>query len=229
MSAIPLQDLASPTAARFSSMKPVDSANPPDSEPASELSLVRAARSGDVDAFEALYRRHGDRIYALCLRMTGDPAAAEDLTQDAFVRAWSKLGGFRFESAFGTWLHRLAVNVVLRALEKRREATLDAVPELGAAPRPSGLAIDLERAIGALPPRARLVFLLHDVEGYKHAEIAEATGIAVGTSKAQLHRARRLLMAHLDNRSIKARSRSGSADKASLPKGETMQEPADDL
>ena len=165
-----------------------------------EVDLVRRAASGEVGAYEQLYRAHVGRVHALCLRMARDRGQAEELTQDVFVRAWEKLHLFRGESAFSTWLHRLAVNVVVGAMRKRsrwRElfassADPAALPEAPAiAPRTDDL--DLERAIARLPERARLVFVLHDVEGYKHAEIASLMGSAVGTSKAHLHRARRLL------------------------------------
>lgn len=161
--------------------------------------LVRRAQAGDRSAFQRLYEDHVGRIYALCLRLTGDPEEAMERTQDAFVRAWGKLGSYRGESAFPTWLHRLAVNVVLtdRRSAGRRErraeaAAAEAGPRAQPAPR-AGLGVDLERAIARLPPGARAVFVLYDVEGYCHQEIAEMTGIATGTSKAQLHRARRLL------------------------------------
>ena len=129
---------------------------------------------------------------------TGDPEEAMERTQDVFVRAWGKLGSFRGEAAFATWLHRLAVNVVLtdRRSAGRRERRADAAAALGPRSEPApraGLAVDLERAIAALPPGARAVFVLYDVEGYCHEEIAALTGIAAGTSKAQLHRARKLL------------------------------------
>jgi len=140
--------------------------------------LIHRAQQGDRTAFEALYRAHSGRVYALCLRLTADRALAEERTQDAFVRAWERLATFRGESAFSSWLYRLTVNEVL--LERRA---------IGGA----GIALDLERAVAALPPGAREVFVLHDVEGYRHEEIAQLTGIAVGTSKAQLFRARRLL------------------------------------
>lgn len=170
-----------------------------DAAAAREGDLIRAAQRGDARAFEALYRAHAGRIYGLCLRMAADPARAEELTQDAFVRAWEKLGTFRQHSAFATWLHRLAVNVVLAAERSRRRregrdapggdpAAADPV----AAPGP-GDRMDLERAIAALPSQARAVFVLHDVEGYKHREIARRMGISVGTSKAHLHRSRTLL------------------------------------
>lgn len=162
--------------------------------------LVRRAQGGDVAAFEQLYRDHVDRVFALCLRLSADRGRAEELTQDVFVRAWEKLGTFEGKSAFATWLHRLAVNVVLgeKRAEKVRVARIFAVDEpevfetAGRPPDP-GAAIDLERAIAALPPGARTAFVLHDVEGYKHEEIAAREGVAVGTCKAQLHRARKLL------------------------------------
>ena len=165
-----------------------------------EGALVRAAQGGDLEAFEDLYRSTVGLVHALCLRMAGNAALAEELTQDVFVRAWRKLATFRGESAFATWLTRLTVNVVLS--ERRARRTRDAHVTLtadieglaGAAPaaRP-GTALDLERAIAALPPQARHVFVLHDVQGWRHEEIAGHTGLAVGTCKAHLHRARRLL------------------------------------
>lgn len=162
--------------------------------------LAAEAACGDVGAFEELYRLNVGRIYALCLRMSGNPGLAEEMVQETFVRAWQKLGSFRGASAFSTWLHRVAVNVVLghQRATSRRAARLsspldDAVPD-GAHPTAHpGEAIDLERAIGGLPEGARTVFVLHDVEGFRHHEISKLTGIAVGTSKAQLHRARKLL------------------------------------
>ncbi|HSO24753.1 MAG TPA: sigma-70 family RNA polymerase sigma factor [Chondromyces sp.] len=163
-------------------------------------SLVARAAAGDVGAFEELYRDHVGRSYALCLRMTGDAQLAEELVQESFVRAWQKLRSFRGESAFSTWLHRVTVNVVLAHLRGagRREvgdggaAAEDLAEPPAPTPNPAA-AIDLERAIGTLPDGLRAVFVLHDVEGFKHREISRLTGIAVGTSKAQLHRARRLL------------------------------------
>jgi RNA polymerase sigma-70 factor, ECF subfamily len=162
--------------------------------------LVARARGGDLPAFEELYRRTAARVFALCMRMTGDLQRAEELTQDVFVRAWQKLATFRGESRFSSWLFRLAVNVVLsaqraRRLELSRFVPADDSPVLdGTAVRSaSHHPVDLERAIATLPEGARRVFVLHDVEGYRHEEIAELVGIAVGTSKAQLHRARRLL------------------------------------
>ena len=167
--------------------------------------LVRAAGAGDVRAFEALYRRHARRILAVLWRLCGHEARAEDLVQDAFVRAWQALPGFRFESAFSTWLHRLAVNTALMELRARRggealetgDDALDHHATVDSAGHRTALGIDLERAVATLPPRARAVLVLHDIEGWKHEEIAAALDIAVGTSKAQLHRARGLLRARL--------------------------------
>jgi RNA polymerase sigma-70 factor (ECF subfamily) len=168
---------------------------------------VQRARAGDPDAFEAVYRAHVGRVYALCLRMCADGARATELTQDVFVRAWDKLDSFRGESAFSSWLHRLAVNVVLTALrtERRRsEEPLEGEDEQGEnatphAPRPTPLdeIMDLEKAIASLPPMARQVVVLHDIEGYEHAEIGALLGIAEGTSKAHCFRARRLLRERL--------------------------------
>lgn len=161
---------------------------------------IQRAQAGDPDAFRQLYDGHVGRIYALCLRLAGDAAHAEELVQDTFVRAWEKLPGFRGESAFGTWLFRIAVNVALadRRATGRREARIglaadpDALPTASRSADP-GDRLDMEQAIASLPPGARAVFLLYDVEGYQHGEIAEMTGIAEGTSKTQLFRARRLL------------------------------------
>ncbi len=161
--------------------------------------LVRLAVAGEVAAFEQLYRRHAGRVHGAVWRLSGmNPSRAEELTQEAFVRAWQKLDTFRFESAFSTWLHRLAVNVALMELRKRdpEESVEDDVLEAAAEPvRPfcAGERADLERAIANLPPRARAVLVLHDIEGWKHEEIGNELGMAVGSSKAQLHRARGLL------------------------------------
>ena len=160
---------------------------------------VARAAAGDRRAFERLYREHVDRVYSLCLRMCGDRGAAEELVQDVFVRAWEKLTLFRGESSFSTWLHRLAVNVVLNARkgEGRRRGRIDeSVAELDTLPHASdhpGERMDLQAAIALLPPGARKVFVLHDVQGYRHEDIAELLGMTSGGSKAQLHRARMLL------------------------------------
>ena len=166
--------------------------------------LVRLAQGGDIGAFEGLYRAHVGRVYAICLRMCGSAARAKELTQDVFVRAWERMGSFRGNSAFASWLHRVAVNVVLADARsaRRREARLELVEDpaalkLPASSTPDGL-LDLETAIAGLPQRARMVFVLHEIEGYKHHEIAEQLGVAEGTVRAQLHRARRLLMEALE-------------------------------
>ncbi len=166
---------------------------------------VRAAAAGDVRAFENLYRRHAGRLNAVLWRLAGGvEARAEDWLQEAFIQAWQQLPGFRFESRFGTWLHRLAVNTALmqlRALAARPEGRIDAGADeavlAGEVEEQPDLCHDLERAVAALPPRARAVLVLHDIEGWQHQEIGVALGIAVGTSKAQLHRARGLLRNHL--------------------------------
>ena len=166
---------------------------------------VREAQQGDHGAFEQLYRLHAGRVYALCLRLAGDAGEARRLTQDVFVRAWERLAGFRGESAFSSWLHRLAVNVVLadrRAAGRRgrRIVAQSDAPAFEGAGSVNWTAerLDLERAIAALPPGARAVFVLYEIEGYGHEEIAAMTGIAPGTSKAQLHRARMLLREALE-------------------------------
>ncbi len=165
-----------------------------------EQELVRRAQGGDVAAFEQLYRENVRRVYALSMRMCGDATRAEELTQDAFVRAWQRLPAFRGESAFSSWMHPLVVNLALtqRRTRMRYEARVHSTDDLeafdrGHGPREPAARVDLERALGTLPPKARAVFVLHDVEGYRHDEIAQMTGTAVGTSKAQLHRARKLL------------------------------------
>lgn len=167
--------------------------------------LVARAQAGDQAAFRDLYRQHAGRVYGLCLRLTGDAGDAEERTQDVFVRLWDKLRSFRGESAFSSWLHRLAVNVVLneRRTTSRREQRVTPAEDPGSLEKnrgnpTEGLSIDLERAIAELPDGAREVFVLYDIEGYAHAEIAELVGIAEGTSKAQLFRARRLLREKLE-------------------------------
>jgi RNA polymerase sigma factor (sigma-70 family) len=167
-----------------------------------EAPLIDAARSGDRRAFESLYRLHVGRVYAVCLRLTAHVETAEELTQEAFVRAWQRLSSFRGDSAFGTWLHRLTVNVVFDERRSRRPwfrrlTSIDDDAEVVAIEQPNPISgadhHDLESAIRRLPRGARTVFVLHDVEGWRHDEIASRGGIAVGTSKAHLHRARQLL------------------------------------
>lgn len=173
---------------------------------ADDATLARAAAAGDGHAYECIYRRHAPRLYALLWRLCGGSAArAEDALQETFIQAWRKLPQFRFESALGTWLHRLAVNTAL--MELRASAAFEALDTgedgmevlagLPASVRCNATGLDLERALETLPPRARAVLVLHDIEGWKHQEIAEELQMAVGSSKAQLHRARGLLRARL--------------------------------
>ena len=180
--------------------------------------LVERARAGDVGAFEHVYRREVGRVYALCVRMTGDTVRARELTQSVFVRAWDRLGSFRGDAQLSSWLHRIAVNEVLTdaRTDRRRRARVvlaedqrEPEEDSGArsdAPSRTGVSrpddietrMDLERAISGLPPGARTVFVLHDIEGYRHEEISRMTGSAEGTLRAQLHRARKLLMEALE-------------------------------
>jgi RNA polymerase sigma factor (sigma-70 family) len=159
---------------------------------------VAAAASGDRRAFERVYRAHVDRVYSLCARMLGDRVLAEEVTQDVFVRVWEKLPGFRGDAAFSTWLHRVAVNVVLTrrkltGIHQGRTADDDALETTAGRSDTTGERLDLEDAIAQLPQGARTVFVLHDVQGFTHEEIGAQLGITSGGSKAQLHRARQLL------------------------------------
>jgi RNA polymerase sigma-70 factor (ECF subfamily) len=178
-------------------------ASPPPGNADGEADLVARAREGDLPAFGQLYRKTHGRVLAICLRMTGDRGRATELAHDAFVRAWEQLGSFRGDAAFSTWMHRLTVNVVLAEAraERRRGAWFTADEEVDEESTPMASMptdvlsqIDLERAIARLPRHARLVFVLHDVEGYRHEEIALQMDLAPGTVRAHLHRARRLLM-----------------------------------
>lgn len=175
--------------------------NPQDDSaaPVTDPDLVREATDGSQLAFETLYRRHYRRIFAVIWRLVGGvEARAEELTQDAFVRAWQALPSFRGDSAFSTWLHRLAVNTALMDLRSRargeaREDGDDRLDEQIGGTCQADLGVDLDRLVARLPNRARAVLVLYDVEGWKHEEIAAELGMAVGSSKAQLHRARGLL------------------------------------
>ena len=167
-----------------------------------EQDWVERAQQADTTAFESLYRLHVDRVYGLCLRMTGNPSEAEDCTQEAFIQAWNKLSKFRGDSAFSTWMHRIAVNSVLGRMRKaRRELDkMQAVTDISPVPETvgdSGNFEDLQNAVDDLPDGARHVFVLHAVYGYSHDETGDMLGIAAGTSKAQLHRAKRLLASNL--------------------------------
>jgi len=167
--------------------------------------LVRRAQQGDLDAFESLYRAHVPAVFALCRRMIGDERDARDLVQDVFVRAWQRLPTFQGHSALGTWIHRLAVNVVLEQLRTSKRETLRFIDDSDTDVLPArssenqlDASMDLDRALTQLPTGARSVFVLHDIHGYSHDEIAQMTGIAAGTARAQLWRARRALMRLLD-------------------------------
>ncbi|MBI2423077.1 MAG: RNA polymerase sigma factor [Candidatus Hydrogenedentes bacterium] len=162
--------------------------------------LVRKAKTGDTRSFEEIYRQTLNRTYALCLRMTANPSQAEELTQEIYVRVWQKIHTFQGTSRFTTWLHRLAVNVVVSEWRSRsrREEREEREPNISQfqhhmSQLDPGLRMDLEVNIAKLPERCRMAFLLHDVEGMEHQEISKITGMAVGTSKAQVHRARKLL------------------------------------
>jgi len=181
--------------------------NPPSRDQVLEADSERAdvalAASGDQQAFERLYRQHVGRIHSLVRRMVGAEGDADELVQDAFVRAWQRLGTFRGEAAFGTWLHRLTVNLVLnwQKGEGRSRRRFDAAADVDTTPARRVTpehGMDLEAALAKLPPGARQVFVLHDVEGFRHEEIGELLGVTSGTSKAQLHRARMLLRTHLE-------------------------------
>ena len=170
---------------------------------ADEKVWIQKAQRADARAFESLYRLHVDKIYGLCLRMTGNVSEAEDCTQEAFIQAWNKIGKFRGDSAFATWLHRIAVNAVLGRMRKskREHDRIQVVADTQTThleTGDSGEMRDLAAAIDQLPERARHVFVLHGVYGYSHDEAAGMLGIATGTSKAQMHRARRLLAQQLE-------------------------------
>ncbi len=182
----------------------------PDAGPSlvSDHALAQKAAEGDVQAFEELYVRHNRRVYCLCLRMTGNTAEAEDFTQEAFIQLFRKIGSFRGDSAFTTWLHRLTINQVLMHFRKksvRVEKTMDEgetpVQIVRGTEDPARMPvvdrIALDRAVAQLPLGYRTVFVLHDVEGHEHEEIARMLGVAAGTSKSQLHKARMKLRALL--------------------------------
>ena len=183
----------------------MDTNKTPATKAASDTQLIARAQRGDEEAFAAIFEAHKRRVYSLCLRMTGNTAEAEDLTQEAFLQLYRKIATFRGESAFSTWLHRLAVNVVLMHLRKKGlpevslQETLEPTEEdgpkkdFGAHDQVLAGSIDrvnLERAVESLPPGYRIIFVLHDIEGYEHNEIAEMMGCSIGNSKSQLHKAR---------------------------------------
>jgi len=205
----------------------------PASKAATETQVIARAQRGDEEAFAALFETHKRRVYSLCLRMTGNTAEAEDLTQEAFLQLFRKISTFRGESAFSTWLHRLAVNVVLMHLRRKglQQTSLDEVDtsqdepvkrDYGSDDRRLTGSVDrigLQKAIGDLPPGYRTVFVLHDVEGYEHNEIAEIMKCSVGNSKSQLHKARMKLRERLrQDRGMK-----------SAPESLTAGEPVEEL
>jgi RNA polymerase sigma-70 factor, ECF subfamily len=200
----------------------------------SEFDAIRLAQQGDAAAFERLYQLHNRRVYSLCLRMVGNTAEAEDLTQEAFLQLFRKISTFRGESAFSTWLHRLAVNVVLMRLRKKSaaETSLEEVTEpdeeSGGPRRDFGGPdlqltgsidrVNLQRAVDQLPPGYKAVFVLHDVQGYEHNEIAEIMNCSIGNSKSQLHKARmrlrELLQETLREKAREERKAAGAASGA---------------
>ncbi len=202
----------------IASKKTPAAASPTRSEKSNEIEAIRRAQNGDAAAFECLYRLHSRRVYGLCLRMVGDPTEAEDLTQETFLLLYRKISAFRHESAFSTWLHRVAVNVVLMHIRKKSppkvsiESTLDSDDEAGwpsiDVSIPDRLLagsidrVNLERCIQKLPMGYRVIFVLHDIQGYEHREIAEILGRSEGNSKSQLHKARTRLreLLHEDQR-----------------------------
>jgi RNA polymerase sigma-70 factor (ECF subfamily) len=200
-----------------------------------EADAIRLAQQGDAAAFERLYQLHNRRVYSLCLRMVGNTAEAEDLTQEAFLQLFRKVSTFRGESAFSTWLHRLAVNVVLMKLRKKSgtETSLEQITEpdedSGGPRRDFGAPdlrlsgsidrVNLQRAIDQLPPGYRAVFVLHDVQGYEHNEIAGIMGCSIGNSKSQLHKAR-MRLRELLQESVRAKAREERKAAGSASAGE---------
>jgi RNA polymerase sigma-70 factor (ECF subfamily) len=204
-----------------------------------EADAIRLAQQGNAEAFEFIYRMHSRRVYALCLRMVGNTAEAEDLAQEAFLQLFRKIQTFRGESAFSTWLHRLSVNVVLMKLRKKSlpETSLEEMTEPdeeSAGPRKDVGSLDptlvgsidrlnLERAVDQLPPGYKQVFVLHDVQGYEHNEIAKMMGCSIGNSKSQLHKARLRLRELLQEaqREKARQERAAARDQATESGGDT--------
>jgi RNA polymerase sigma-70 factor (ECF subfamily) len=198
------ENAGKPLAVPDSTKNTESKSSPKPDAPASDYALAQAAAGGEMAAFERIYQRHHRRVYSLCLRMTQNPPEAEDLTQEVFIQLFRKIGSFRGESAFTTWLHRLTVNQVLMHFRKRSVKD-EKTTEEGDTPEqivpgtehydrmPVVDRIALDKAIGQLPRGYRTIFVLHDVEGYEHEEIARMLGLSIGTSKSQLHKARRKL------------------------------------
>lgn len=180
-----------------------DSSEPTDLADLADLALARRIAAGDEAAFDRLYGENVGRVHAVCLRMAGDGARARSLTQESFVRAWQRIGSFRGDSRLSSWLHRIAVNVVLESERSRKRwHGLLLAPETGASRAATGddpgLRVDLERAIARLPAGARRMLVLRDIEGHSYEEVAELTGVALGTVKSQISRARRLVREMLE-------------------------------
>jgi len=199
-----------------------------------EAEAILRAQSGDEAAFEFLYRMHSRRVYALCMRMTSNPVEAQDLTQDTFLQLFRKIKSFRGESSFSTWLHRLTVNIVLMRFRKKRhpEVSLDdpagedgdssASLDLGEPDLRVRGTLDrlmLDRAIQELPDGYKVMFVLHDIQGYAHEEIAQILGCTIGNSKSQLHKARLRMRELLTRRIRRARRKRPAKSLAALPRG----------
>lgn len=202
-----------------------------------EAEVVKLAQQGDAAAFERIYRLHSRRVYALCLRMAGNPTDAEDLTQDVFLQLFRKISTFRGESAFSTWLYRMSVNIVLMRFRKKPKAeiSLDTImnPDEGSSGPPQEIGgpdlrldgvvdrVTLQAAINKLAPGYRAIFILHDIQGYKHDEIARMFGCTSGNSKSQTHKAR-IQLRELLRKTLRGRKHSPTkANKASLTVNET--------
>jgi RNA polymerase sigma-70 factor, ECF subfamily len=210
----------------------VREARPAEPTVLTDAEVVRLAQQGDVTAFERIYRMHNRKVHALCLRMAGNPAEAEDLTQDVFLQLFRKIGTFRGESAFSTWLHRMSVNIVLMRFRKRpkAETSLDTItnpeeessrpPQEFGAPdlRLNGVIdrVTLQAAINELAPGYRAMFILHDIQGYKHEEIAQMFGCSAGNSKSQTHKARIQLRQLLQKTLRDSKQGRGKATASSL-------------
>ncbi len=170
----------------------------PATVPVEPLHLVDGAKQGDMDAFSRLYDHYVGQVYLLCLRLTGDKALAEDATQEVFIQLWRKLANFNGRSRFSTWLHRVAANVTVSYMRKQRNwlarmLDIESSAAMHVVAAGCSSQVDLDSLVRRLPERARIVFVLHAIEGYRHEQVAELTNMAVGSSKAQFHRAKQLL------------------------------------
>jgi RNA polymerase sigma-70 factor, ECF subfamily len=169
-----------------------------------ELAVIRAAQQGDRQAYNKLYHQYVGQVYGLCFRLTGEKMLAEDATQEVFIQLWRKLGNYQGDSKFSTWLHSVTSNITISYIRKQRGwwqrmFNIEDSEAMHAEAEQSGVHIDLEAYIARLPERARIVFVLHAIEGYRHEDIAKMTDMAVGSSKAQFHRAKELIKEWMDN------------------------------